>query len=139
MVLSVNGIPVVALELKNQLTGQSVVHGKKHEWTHQPKREASQFNQRFSKYFAVDLYEAWMTTKLAKDTTFPAVQPRVKRSGVVAGAGNPPNGSTVAASSYLWEKAFAKDSLLIILQRFLHLERYGSQGNFDFPRYHQWI
>ena len=138
MVLSVNGIPVVALELKNQLTGQSVVHGKKQFMKRDPKEKCFQFNQRFLAYFAVDLYEAWMTTKLAKDTTyFLPFNQGSNGPGEVGGAGNPPNGDGYA-SSYLWEKVLAKDSLLDILQRFLHLKGTVRKGTLIFPRYHQW-
>lgn len=65
MVLSVNGIPVVALELKNQLTGQSVANGK-HQFMYDrdPKELLFYFNTRILAYFAVDLYEVAMTTQL---------------------------------------------------------------------------
>ena len=65
MVLSVNGIPVVALELKDQLTGQSVANAKKQFMTDRnPKEFCFRFDNRFLVYFAVDLYEVAMTTKL---------------------------------------------------------------------------
>lgn len=70
MVLSVNGIPVVALELKNQLTGQDYVcaiNQFKHDRS--SKEFAFRLNHRFLVYFAVDLYEAWMTTRLADGGT----------------------------------------------------------------------
>ena len=48
MVFSVNGIPVVALELKNQLTGQSVANAKKQFMYDRNQRELCfQFDKRF--------------------------------------------------------------------------------------------
>lgn len=73
-------------------------------------KEVFQFNQRFLAYFAVDLYEAWMTTKLAKDATYFLPFNQGSNGQKSIGAGNPPNGDGYA-SSYLWEKVLAKDSL----------------------------
>ena len=52
MVLSVNGIPVVALELKNQLTGQNVENSRQ-QWMNDrdPREELFQFNHRISGAF----------------------------------------------------------------------------------------
>lgn len=70
MVLSVNGIPVVALELKNQLTGQDYHCAiKQFKDDRSSKEFAFRLNHRFLVYFAVDLYEAWMTTQLADGNT----------------------------------------------------------------------
>ena len=71
MVLSVNGIPVVALELKNQLTGQNVENSR-HQWMNDRDfhEELFQFNHRILAYFGVDLYEAIMATHLMGEKTF---------------------------------------------------------------------
>ncbi len=67
MVLAVNGIPLVALELKNQYTGQNVEHAKvQFENDREPNEIVFQFNRRFLVYFAVDHFEVFMTTKLKK-------------------------------------------------------------------------
>ena len=66
MVLSVNGIPVVALELKNQFMGQDVdcaIEQFKND--RDPKEFCFRLNHRFLVYFAVDLFEVYMTTCLA--------------------------------------------------------------------------
>lgn len=120
MVLSVNGIPVVALELKDQLTWQSVANAKKQFMTDRnPKEFCFRFDNRFLVYFAVDLYEVAMTTKLDGEKTFflPFNQGS-NGAGNVGGKGNPENKNGYA-TSYLWEKVLTKDSLLNILQRFL--------------------
>lgn len=71
MVLSINGIPLIAIELKNQLKGQSVEYAKKQfMFDRDPKETVFQFNHRILVYFAVDLNQAWMTTKLSGKKTF---------------------------------------------------------------------
>ena len=61
MVLSLNGIPVVAMELKNQLTGQNVENSR-YQWMNNRDTEELIFhsNTRILAYFGVDLYEAIM-------------------------------------------------------------------------------
>lgn len=119
MVLSVNGIPVVALELKNQLTGQDCTCAiNQYKNDRSSKEFAFRLNHRFLVYFAVDLYEAWMTTQLQDgDTRFMPFNQGSNGAGVTGGAGNPqnPNGY---ATSYLWEEVLQRDSLLDLIQRF---------------------
>jgi len=120
MVLSLNGIPIVALELKNQLTGQNVDNAKKqYMYDRNPKEFCFHFDNRFLVYFAVDLYEVSMTTKLdGKNTFFLPFNMGSNGAGEVGTCGNPenPNGY---ATSYLWENVLTKDSLMNLLQRFL--------------------
>lgn len=140
MVLSLNGIPIVALELKNQIKGQSVIQAKNQFKNDRDPRELCfQFNKRFLVYFAVDLYEVWMTTRLAgKKTYFLPFNQGSNGAGNVGGAGNPPNPGGYA-TSYLWEKVLQKDNLMEILQRFMSLEREPrKEDKLIFPRYHQW-
>ena len=139
MVISLNGIPIVALELKNQIKGQSVSHAK-YQFKHDrnPRELCFQFNKRFLVYFAVDLYEAWMTTHLkGENTYFLPFNQGSKGAGNVGGRGNPEN-PTGYATSYLWEKVLQKDNLMEILQRFMSLEGDSRKGKLIFPRYHQW-
>ncbi len=142
MVLSINGIPIVALELKNQFTGQSVENGKlQFMHSRDPKELLFQFNKRILVYFAADLTEVWMTTRLEKgDTRFLPFNQGGGGAGEVGGAGNPANPDGYA-TSYLWEKALNRDALLSLLQRYFSLERdKGADRKKDklvFPRYHQ--
>lgn len=149
-VLSLNGIPIVALELKNQITGQSVENAKKQfMYDRNPKELCFHFNKRFLVYFAVDLYEVAMATELkGSDTTFLPFNQGSGGAGNVGGVGNPinPDGYNTA---YLWEQVLSKDSLMNILQRFLHVssEKIKTVSNgretektikkIIFPRYHQ--
>ena len=135
-VLFVNGIPVVTLELKNPLTGQTY-----RDAIDQYKRSRSasevlfRLNRRAVVHFAVDTDEAWMTTKLAgMDTVFLPFN-----RGYKNGAGNPPVAGKYK-TSYLWEDVLAKDSLLDILHRFVQFIPYKNDSRKNkliFPRYHQ--
>ena len=143
--LAVNGVPVVTVELKNPLTGQrasDAIHQYQHDRDGRDRLFA--FKQRALVHFAVDPDEAWMTTKLnGRETVFLPFN-----RGHQHGAGNPPvqgNWKT----HYLWDEVLAADSLLDILQRFMHLEVKERQVRTDrgvrtirretmiFPRYHQ--
>ena len=151
MVLSVNGIPVVALELKNQLKGQDYVCA-----INQFKndRSSKEFcfrpNHRFLVYFAVDLYEAWMTTQLADGKThFLPFNQGSNGAGVTGGAGNPVNENGYA-TSYLWEEVLQRDSLLDLIHRFISyvkekeevvkngVSKTVTKEKMIFPRYHQY-
>lgn len=120
MVLSLNGIPVVALELKNQYKGQNVQCAiEQFKNDRDPKEFCFRFNHRFLVYFAVDLYEAYMTTWLkGGDTYFMPFNQGSNGAGNTGGKGNPanPNGY---ATSYLWEEVLQRDSLLDLIHRFM--------------------
>lgn len=135
-VLFVNGIPVVTLELKNQLTGQTYRDSIEQYKRSRPASEVLfGLNRRAVVHFAVDTDEAWMTTKLAgMDTVFLPFN-----RGFDNGAGNPPVPGKYK-TSYLWEEVLAKDSLLDILHRFVQFIPHENDRRKDkliFPRYHQ--
>jgi type I restriction enzyme R subunit len=150
MVLSLNGIPIVALELKNQITGQSIDNSKtQYMYDRDPKEYAFQFNKRTLVYFGVDLYNVVMTTKLdGKNTYFLPFDQGSRGAGVNGGKGNPSNPEGYA-TSYLWENVLQKESLMDIVQKFIHLQVKESKTTKDgkeklekkkiliFPRYHQ--
>ena len=156
MVLSVNGIPVVALELKNQLTGQNVENSR-HQWMNDrdQREELFQFNHRILAYFGVDLYEAIMATELRGEKTFfmPFNQGS-NGAGNVGGKGNPEAPEGKYTTCYLWERVLNRRMLLCILQRYISRqeeERISIYKSKDgqirqdkkksvkiiFPRYHQ--
>ncbi|MNO23419.1 Type I restriction enzyme [compost metagenome] len=151
MVLSLNGIPVVALELKNQLKGQSVDNAKRQfMYGRDPKEFIFGFNNRILVYFAVDLYEVAMTTHLkGKDTYFLPFNQGTNGAGEIGGAGNPQGDGEGYITSYLWEKVLQKDALLDIIQRYIHMDvsetiekvngkrKTKTNKKIIFPRYHQ--
>lgn len=151
MVLSINGIPVFAFELKDQFKGQdyecAIEQWKEDRDYREP---VFKFEQRFFAYFAVDLYEAWMTTELKGDKTyFRPFNQGSNGAGKSGGAGNPAN-SNGYPTSYLWEVVFRKDSFLDLIRRFITIveekkeEKVNGQikksliRKLIFPRYHQY-
>lgn len=140
MVLVVNGIPVFAFELKNQYTGQTVDNAKR-QWMYDrdPREICFQFNKRILTYFCIDHLEAWMATKLAgKETVFLPFNQGSNGAGNDGGKGNPANPDGYP-TAYLWEQVFQKDSMMDILQRFIHLNKKDNKKKHSiiFPRYHQ--
>lgn len=140
MVLVVNGIPVFAFELKNQYTGQTVDNAKRQWMYDRDHREICfQFNKRILTYFCIDHTEVWMATKLAgKDTFFLPFNQGSNGAGNDGGKGNPANLDGYP-TAYLWEQVFQKDSMMDILQRFIHLNKGDNKKKHSiiFPRYHQ--
>lgn len=150
VVLSLNGIPVVALELKNQLTGQSVENAKRQFMYDRDEKEfCFKFNNRFLVYFAVDLYEVAMTTHLqGANTYFLPFNQGSNGAGNIGDGGNPEctDGYT---TSYLWEYVLSPEMLLSIFQRYISKQTSESISLVNgrkvtkkktiliFPRYHQ--
>lgn len=151
MVLMLNGIPVVALELKNQQTGQSVNDGvRQWQYDRDPRELVFRFDSRLLVYFAVDLYEARMATELKGENTF--FMPFNQGScgaGNVGGAGNPPSDDGYV-TGYLWKKFLCREGLLGLLQKYISRQKetqfYLEKGRMKertsekiiFPRYHQY-
>ncbi|MCA9796553.1 MAG: type I restriction endonuclease subunit R, partial [Candidatus Eremiobacteraeota bacterium] len=145
LVLSVNGLPVASLELKNPMTGQTVQHAiRQYRFDRDPKERLFAFKRRCLVHFAVDPDQVFMTTKLERGDTFFLPFNR----GVDNGAGNPLVYDDVR-TCYLWQEVLTRDSLLEILARFLHLDsdertvltpkgpRQIVKERMIFPRYHQ--
>lgn len=141
--LSVNGIPVVTLELKNHLTGQTVQHAiRQYQTDRDPREIVFEFKRRTLVHFAADPDLVFMTTRLAGSATHFLPFNR----GFENGAGNPPDDQGRHRTAYLWDEVLCSDSLLDLLARFLHLqieERRTDDGrkvrkeSMIFPRYHQ--
>ncbi len=144
VVLSLNGVPVVTLELKNPLTGQTAANAT-HQYRHDrdPRELIFQFTKRTLVHFAVDTEEAQMTTRLAGLGTHFLPFNR----GNQGGAGNEPDkDGRNYKTAYLWEEVLQRHSLLDLLARFLHLDvqekitdefRKVRTESVIFPRYHQ--
>jgi len=148
IVLSLNGLVIATIELKNQFTGQNVNNAKKqYAYDREPNEPIFQFKKRALVHFAVDTDECYMTTKLAgKNTRYLPFN-----LGYNNGAGNPPNPKGYR-TAYLWEYlpdgqagVWAKDSFMDIIGKFLHLsvEEFELNGvkkkkeTMIFPRFHQ--
>lgn len=142
--LSVNGIPIVSVELKNAMTGQTVEHAL-YQYRHDrdPREPIFEFKRRMLVHFAADTDTVFMTTRLAGAATH--FLPFNKGSN--GSAGNAPDHQGRSyRTAYLWEDVLQRDSLLDLLARFIHLqveEKRDDQGRrvkketMIFPRYHQ--
>lgn len=140
MLLSLNGIPVATVELKNPLTGQTVEHAVAQYRKRDPKHRLFQFKKRALVHFAVDPDQVYMATRLAgNDTVFLPFN-----KGNHGGAGNPENPGGYR-TAYLWEEVWERESFLDILGRFAHVATEEKQVSGKlvtketviFPRYHQ--
>jgi len=142
--LSLNGIPVATVELKNPMTGQTVEDAlAQYRHDRDPREPIFEFKRRTLVHFAVDTESVRMTTRLAGNATH--FLPFDK--GCDGGAGNPPDpAGRTYRTAYLWEEVLQRDSLLDVLARFIHLqieEKRDEQGRkvkaeaMIFPRYHQ--
>ncbi|OKH52151.1 restriction endonuclease subunit R [Calothrix sp. HK-06] len=141
LVLSINGLPVATIELKNQFTGQDVENAKRQYTQDRENHELLfQFKRRALVHFAIDPDEAWMTTRIESENTcfFPF------NKGYNKGAGNSPNQAGYK-TAYLWENIWTKDSWMEIIGRFLHIQkdeikldnRLVKTETLIFPRFHQ--
>ena len=142
MVLCLNGLPLVTMELKNSLTGQTVIDAEKQYRTDRDPREPLFQFKRCLVHFAVGNEKVSMTTHLQGDKTrfFPFNK----------GIENPvnPKGHKTA---YLWEDILHPDNLMVLINDFIH-EQETTEKVYDdktkmvkdekhsvlvFPRYHQ--
>ena len=148
MMLALNGIPIVAIELKNQLTGQSIDDAKR-QWMYNrdPKEPCFGQDKRILAYFAVDLYNAAVATTLDREKTpFLPFNQGSNGAGKDGGAGNPETQDGDYVTSYLWKEVWQKDKLLDIIQKFINIQktrnpdgtqRIETKTKVIFPRYHQ--
>jgi type I restriction enzyme, R subunit len=142
--ISINGVPLITIELKNPLSGQTAadaIHQYRHD--RDSREKIFEFKKRTLVHFAVDTEEVHMTTRLAGSSThfLPFNQ------GWDGGAGNPPDKlSRNYRTAYFWEEVLQPDSLLDLFARFIHLqeeEKLSDEGKkvkketIIFPRYHQ--
>ncbi|MBE0566125.1 MAG: type I restriction endonuclease subunit R [Krumholzibacteria bacterium] len=148
MLLSLNGLPIATVELKNAFTGQRSVNAILQYMKNRvptDKTKLIQYKKRALVHFAVDTDEAYMATRLAGDAThfLPF------NTGDHGGKGNPADHAyaTGYKTGYLWEQVWARDSWLDIIHRFIHMQteetrdpatgKKSVKETLIFPRYHQ--
>lgn len=138
LMLSINGMPLLTMELKNQFTNQNVNNAIKQYQLDRDPREILLAPKRCAVHFAVDDEQIMMCTALAgRDSWFLPFN-----KGVDGGAGNPinPNGLKTA---YLWEEVLEQRSLSDIIENYAQVvkktdERTGNEKeSIVWPRYHQ--
>jgi type I restriction enzyme R subunit len=142
VVLFLNGLPIFTAELKNPFTGQNVEHAiRQYKFDRDPKEPLFAFGRCLA-HFAVDPDLVCVATHLDGPRTrfLPFNQ------GRFGGAGNPavPPTQKGYATAYLWDRIWTRDSVLGLVQRFLHeVEEEDDSGRktgrrlLIFPRYHQ--
>jgi type I restriction enzyme R subunit len=142
MVLFLNGLPIVTMELKNQLTGQNVKHSEnQYRFDRDPKEPLLNF-KRCMVHFCVDNNRVSMTTRLAAQKTFFLPYNRDLEN---------PSVESGYRTKYLWEEILPPSSLMDVLENFVHLSKEKEFFFNDktqkidsvvkevlvFPRYHQ--
>ncbi len=138
VMVSLNGIPVMTMELKNHYTGQSVENAVKQYQTDRDASDPLLAPKRCAVHFALDDDDIRMCTWLqGKSSWFLPFN-----KGLNGGAGNPVNPDGLR-TSYLWEKILQKESLSDILENYAqvikkHDEKTGKvKVSVVWPRYHQ--
>jgi len=142
LVLFLNGLPIFTAELKNPLTGQNVEDAIRQYRNDRDPREPLFAYGRCLTHFAIDPEFVFVTTRLAgpKTSFLPFNQ------GRFGGAGNPPVPPTRKGypTDYLWERIWARDSVLDLIRQFIHeVEEEDDKGRktgrrfLIFPRYQQ--
>ena len=142
LALFLNGIPIFTAELKNPLNGQDVEDAIRQYKNDRDPREPLFAYGRCLAHFAVDPELVFVTTRLAGPQTrfLPLNQ------GRFGGAGNPPVPPTQEGfpTDYLWERIWARDSVLDLVRQFIHeVEAEDERGRktgarfLIFPRYQQ--
>jgi type I restriction enzyme R subunit len=141
MGLFINGIPFMTMELKNQLTNQNIFDSERqYKYDRDPKEPLLQF-QRCIVHFCCDNDRVSMTTRLSGDKT--RFLPYNK------GIDNPETEGM--RTEYLWKEILTPNSVLDILENFVHLsvEKEKEWSDKDqrviekktellvFPRFHQ--
>ena len=151
LLLTLNGLPIATIELKNPGTGQSWRNAVRQYQTDRDHRAPLfGFKTRGLVHFAADPDEVHMTTRLRGDKTVFLPFNRGSHPGdVQCGFGNPQHPSGYR-TGYFWEEVLQRDSILDILGHFMFIEKTeervddGNGGQrrviketMIFPRYHQ--
>lgn len=134
----INGLPVITMELKNQLTKQNTEDAVNQYKTDRDFREQLFSFKRCMVHFAVDDSTIKFCTRLAgKDSWFLPFN-----KGYKDGAGNPPNPYGIM-TDYLWKDIFTKEKLALIIENYAQVivdvdeETKKKKEKQVFPRYHQ--
>lgn len=149
LVLFVNGLAVVSCELKSEYSRQNYRNAiDQYTNTRDPNNRLFKFKAGTVVNFAMDLNEAYMTTKLdGIDTTFLPFN-RGSGEGVKTGAGNPlDDGIGEYPVHYMWDDVLTPDSMIELLMNFCFTIREEKKDpetseksykeKLIFPRYHQ--
>ena len=147
LVLFLNGIAIMAFELKSNAAGQCYGDAIK-QWreARSPKTRLFLWKAGVLVCFAMDLEQVHMTTKLSGSDTFFLPFNQGSGKGINAGAGNPICDGEFSVH-YMWDDILQKDTVLEIIRKFMFIEvkkkddpKTGKSKVTEtviFPRYHQ--
>ena len=148
LVIFLNGLAIIAIELKSNMMHQSYHDAiRQYREARNPQTRLFLFKAGVLVCFAMDLQEAYMTTKLEKEGTFFLPFNMGNGEGVEAGKGNPIADNDKYSVAYMWEDVLKKDSILELISKFILLEtkevtdeitgKKKIREKIIFPRYHQ--
>ncbi len=147
LVIFLNGLAIIAFELKCNAAGQSYQDAIYQFRTERnPKTRLFRWKAGALVSFAMDLEEVYMTTKLDGESTFFLPFNMGKGDGIDQGAGNPIFEDKYSVY-YMWEDVLSKDTLLEIISNYMFIEvkekkdpvtgKPKRKETVIFPRYHQ--
>ena len=147
LVIFLNGLAIMSFELKCNAAGQSYQDAiYQYRTQRNPKTRLFWFKAGCFVNFAMDLEQAYMTTRLTGDSTFFLPFNMGNGEGVNAGAGNPIFKDRYSVS-YMWEDILQKDTVLDLISKFLFISKKEKKDELTgktiksesliFPRYHQ--
>ena len=147
LVIFINGLAIVAFELKCNMAGQSYADAiNQYRLERNPQTRLFRFKAGCLVDFAMDLNEVYMTTRLNKEATFFLPFNMGNGEGIDAGKGNPIYEDKYSVS-YMWEDILTMDTLSELIFKFIFIERKEETDELTgkkkikekviFPRYHQ--
>ncbi len=157
LVIFLNGIAIIAIELKCNAAGQNVGHAKNQfRHTRDSSKRLFMYKSGVLVNFGMDLYSVVMTTKIAGEETrfLPFDMGRMETITLPngetyeeTGKGNPIYDDGRLPVSYMWEDILTKDTIIELIGKFIFLERKETldaltgktkhKETLIFPRYHQ--
>ncbi len=147
LVIFLNGLAIIAFELKCNAAGQSYQDAiYQYRTQRNPKTRLFRWKSGVFVSFAIDLEQVYMTTKLDGESTVFLPFNMGKGEGIDQGAGNPIYEDKYSVY-YMWKDILSKDTLLQIISKFMFIEvkekkdpvtdKIKRKETVIFPRYHQ--
>ena len=147
LVILLNGLAIIAFELKCNAAGQSYQDAiYQYRTQRNPKTRLFRWKSGVLVSFAMDLEQVYMTTKMDGKSTFFLPFNMGKGEGIDQGAGNQIYEDKYSVY-YMWEDILSKDTLLQIINKFMFIEvkekkdpvtdKIKRKETVIFPRYHQ--
>lgn len=148
LVVFINGFAVSTIELKSPTSKKNYKDAiAQYKKERNPKTRIFLWKAGALVFFAVDTFEAYMTTRLKKDETFFMPFNKGCGEGINTGKGNPIPPANEYATDYMWNDIFTKETLMDVITKFMYIQVDEKKDNATyknkcsetviFPRYHQ--